>query len=125
MSETKYNFFQSTGFALNGIKIATKYNRNIRIHFLIAFSVILSCFILEMKPADIAIISMIILLVISAEMINTAIEEVVDLVTKDYRKEAKYAKDVSAGMVLIVAIGSTAIGALIFTPYVLRLFQII
>ena len=122
MNSQNHSLFQSVKFAVNGIKIATRYNRNIRIHFLIAISVLISCFVLEMTPVEIAVISMIILLVISAEMINTAIEEVIDLVTKDYREEAKFAKDVSAGMVLIVAIGSIAIGLLIFTPYILRLF---
>ena len=124
MNSQNHSLFQSVKFAVNGIKIATRYNRNIRIHFLIAISVLISCFVLEMTPVEIAVISMIILLVISAEMINTAIEEVIDLITKDYREEAKYAKDVSAGMVLIVAIGSIAIGLLIFTPYILRLFSL-
>ena len=124
MNSQNHSLFQSVKFAVNGIKIATRYNRNIRIHFLIAISVLISCFVLEMKLVEIAVISMIILLVISAEMINTAIEEVIDLITKDYREEAKFAKDVSAGMVLIVAIGSIAIGLLIFTPYILRLFSL-
>ncbi|MBP9716990.1 MAG: diacylglycerol kinase family protein [Candidatus Levybacteria bacterium] len=120
MSQTNYSFKQSLGFAINGIKIATKYNRNIRIHFIIAILVFLSCFILKMPLSDVAIIGMIILLVISVEIINTAIEEIVDLVTKDYKEEAKIAKDVSAGMVLIVAVGSIAVGILVFTPHVLR-----
>ena len=120
MSQTNYSFKQSLGFAINGIKIATKYNRNIRIHFIIAILVFLSCFILKMPLSDVAIIGMIILLVISVEIINTAIEEIVDLVTKDYREEAKIAKDVSAGMVLIVATGSVGVGFLVFTPHVLK-----
>lgn len=121
MSQTNYSFEQSLSFAINGIKIATKYNRNIRIHFIIAILVFLSCFILKMPMSDVAIIGMIILLVISVELINTAIEEIVDLVTKDYKEEAKIAKDVSAGMVLIVAVGSIAVGFLVFTPHVLKL----
>ncbi|OGH27435.1 MAG: hypothetical protein A3J18_04075 [Candidatus Levybacteria bacterium RIFCSPLOWO2_02_FULL_40_18] len=118
----RHSLFQSFKFAMEGIKIATKYNRNIRIHFIIAIIVLSSSFILKMTFIEIAVVSMIILLVISAEMINTAIEEVIDLVTKDYREEAKFAKDVSAGMVLIVASGSIAIGLLIFAPHILRLF---
>jgi len=66
---------------------------------------------------------MVISLVLGVEMINTAIEEVVDLVTKDYREEAKYAKDVSAGMVLIVAIGSFVVGLYIFLPHVLTFLK--
>lgn len=121
MNNKKPNFFKSVGFAIQGIKIAIRYNRNIKIHIVIAVLVIILTFILGLNQFEKAIICMIILLVISTEMINTAIEEIVDLVTKDYREEAKYAKDVSAGMVLIVALGSIAVGLLVFSPHVLRL----
>lgn len=121
MRGDKPTFIESVGFAIEGIKVAIRYNRNIRIHILIAILVVISAFIFGLNQFEKAIICMIILLVISAEMINTAIEEVVDLVTKDYREEAKYAKDVSAGMVLIVAAGSIAVGFLVFTPHVLKM----
>ena len=122
MSQTKFTFSQSLGFAINGIKIATKYNKNIRIHLVIAIIVLVCSIILQMQLVEMAVIAMMVLLVISAELINTAIEEVIDLVTKDYREEARIAKDVSAGMVLIVSTGSVLVGFLIFTPYVLNLF---
>lgn len=122
MNNKKPTFFESVGFAIQGIKVAIRYNRNIRIHIIIAVIVVISTFLLGLNQFEKAIICMIILLVISAEMINTAIEEIVDLVTKDYREEAKFAKDVSAGMVLIVAVGSIAVGFLVFTPHILRLF---
>lgn len=122
MINKKPNFFQSVGFAIKGIKVAIRYNRNIRIHIVMAVLTIALSFILGLNQFEKAIICMIILLVISAEMINTAIEEVVDLVVKDYREEAKFAKDVSAGMVLIVAGGSIAVGFLVFSPHILRLF---
>lgn len=121
-TEKNHSFLHSVGFALNGIKIATRYNRNIRIHFLLAAVALVAGLVFGLDLSEFAIISMIILLVISAEMINTAIEEVIDLVTKDYRQEAKYAKDVSAGMVLLVSIGSILVGLLIFTPHVLKFF---
>lgn len=120
MRGDKPTFIESFGFAIEGIKVAIRYNRNIRIHIIIAVLVVISTFIFGLNQFEKAIICMIILLVISAEMINTAIEEVVDLVTKDYREEAKYAKDVSAGMVLIVAAGSIAVGFLVFTPHILK-----
>lgn len=112
-----HSLLESFGFAINGLKLAAKYNRNIRIHFIFAILVILLSFLIGLSTVEISIIIMMVLLVISAEMINTAIEEVVDLVTKDYRVEAKVAKDVSAGMVFIVAIGSVVIGLLIFIPH--------
>ena len=56
-------------------------------------------------------------------MINTAIENMVDLISKEYHVEAKRAKDVSAGMVLVTVIGSVIVGILIFLPYLVRQFS--
>ena len=63
------------------------------------------------------------MMVITAEMVNSAIEKMVDLITKEHRQEAKIAKDVSAGMVLVTAIAAVIIGVLILSPYVLKLFH--
>lgn len=51
-------------------------------------------------------------------MINTALESMTDLITKEWRQEAKIAKDVAAGMMLLIAMGAVVIGAVIFLPYV-------
>ena len=58
-------------------------------------------------------------LVISLEMVNTAIEETVDLITKEYSELAKHAKDVSAGAVLFSAIVAFIVGCVIFLPKVI------
>jgi diacylglycerol kinase len=55
-------------------------------------------------------------------MINTAIEEIANLVKREHSQEAKIAKDVAAGMVLVTTVGSVVVGVLIFTPYILKLF---
>jgi len=55
-------------------------------------------------------------MVIVAEMVNTSIESMVDLITLERREDAKIAKDVSAGMVLISALSSVIIGMYIFLP---------
>ena len=55
-------------------------------------------------------------LVISAELINTAIETIVDMITMEKNEKAKIAKDVAAGAVLVLAIGSAIIGLVIFVP---------
>lgn len=64
-----------------------------------------------------------VLLVILSEMINTSLEEMVNLITNEHKKEAKIAKDVAAGMVLVTAIGSVIIGIFIFSPHISRLFN--
>ena len=123
MIHKEHNLIEAFGFAISGIKTAIMLNRNFKIHLIFAVLVIISCFVLGLTNSEIAIIIMVVSLVLGVEMINTAIEEVVDLVTKDYREEAKYAKDVSAGMVLIVAIGSFVVGLYIFLPHVLTFLK--
>lgn len=110
-------------FAFEGLFHALRYNQNLRIHFAIAILVILASIFFRVNPFEMGILGVMILLVISAEMINTAIEEMVNLIANDHRKEAKIAKDVAAGMVLVTALGSIIVGVLIFAPYVLKLFR--
>jgi diacylglycerol kinase (ATP) len=117
------SFFKSFKYAFRGIYYAFKFNRNIRIHFIAAILVIIASILLKVNAFEMGILGVMILLVICTEMINTAIEEVVNLLTNEHRVEAKIAKDVSAGMVLLTAIGSIIVGVLVFTPYVLKLFK--
>jgi diacylglycerol kinase len=63
-----------------------------------------------------------ILVVIVTEMINTVIEEMVDLIVQEHRQQAKIAKDVAAGMVLISAVGSLIVGFLVFGPHIYKFF---
>ena len=112
--------FQSFGYAVEGVKHAVTYDQNLRIHFIVATLVILASLFFQLNPFEIWILAVMILLVIITEMINTAIENMVDLITKEYRTEAKIAKDVSSGMVLITAVGALIVGLLIFVPYIIR-----
>ena len=111
----------SFNYAFEGIKYAMQYNQNLRIHFVIALFVIGASVFFQVTPFEMGILGIMILLVICCEMINTAIEQMVDLITKEHRQEAKVAKDVSAGMVLLTSIGSVVVGLLIFIPHILRL----
>ncbi|MFH1186714.1 MAG: diacylglycerol kinase family protein [Candidatus Levyibacteriota bacterium] len=115
--------FFSFGCALEGIGHAFKNDQNIRIHFIITLLVIIFSVYFKVNPFEMGILGITILLVISTEMINSAIEQMTDLITNEHRKEAKIAKDVSAGMVLLTAIGSVIVGFLIFIPYIAKLFK--
>jgi diacylglycerol kinase (ATP) len=117
-------FFRSFGFAFEGIKFAFKKDQNLRVHFTVALLVILLSLFLEVNPFEMGILGVMIILVIVTEMINSTIENMVDLITKEHRQEAKYAKDVAAGMVLITVIGSVIVGVLIFLPHILRLLHL-
>src|SRR3989344_2749692 len=96
-----------------------------RVHLAVAILVIVASIFFKVSPFEMGILGVMILLVLSAEMINTSIEEMTNLITREHRKEAKIAKDVSAGMVLVVIVGSVIVGVLVFLPHVLRLFRII
>lgn len=114
---------KSFSYAIEGITHAFSNDQNLIIHFTVALIVVGASILFRVTPFEMGLLGLTILLVIATEMINTAIERMVDLITKEHRVEAKIAKDVSSGMVLITAIGSVVIGILIFTPYILRLLK--
>lgn len=115
-------FINSFRYALMGISYVIKYNQNIKVHFVIAFLVLIFGIILGLTRFEMLGAGLLIVLVISAEMINSAIEKVVDLLVKVHSQEAKIAKDVSAGMVLIIALFAAIVGILIFIPHIINLF---
>jgi diacylglycerol kinase len=117
----QHTITQSFGFAFSGIKHAIKDNRNVRIHLVIGILVFLMAAILKVKSDEFIDLIVMIVLVIAAEMINTSLEEMTDLITTEHRQEAKVAKDVAAGMVLVVSIGAAIVGIYIFIPYLLKL----
>jgi len=112
----------SIRYAWAGLVYSFSNNQNLRIHFIVALIVIAAAIILHVTPFEMGILGITILLVVAVEMINSAIEEMVDLITQEHKEQAKIAKDVAAGMVLIASFGSVIIGVLIFLPHLLRLF---
>jgi diacylglycerol kinase len=113
-------FFKSFHYAAQGIHYGLKHDQNLRFHFLAAFIVILAGIMFHVNTFELGILGVMIILVITAEMVNTAIEKMVDLIIKEHHEDAKVAKDVSSGMVLIAAVGAIVVGVVIFTPYILR-----
>lgn len=114
---------QSLGFALDGLRHVYKTEANFTIHIVLSFIALLLAFILQISRLEIIAVIIMITLGLATELANTAIEEMIDLVTVEHRKEAKIAKDVAAGMMLIVAIGSILMGFIIYTPYLIKSFQ--
>ncbi|MDO8573851.1 MAG: diacylglycerol kinase family protein [Candidatus Daviesbacteria bacterium] len=107
-------------YAITGIITALKEEPNLKFHFLAGVVVIIVSLFLKISKPDFIIIIFLIGFVISVELTNTAIEAVVDKFTDKEHPGAKLAKDISAGAVLIAAITSTAVGTLIFLPYLSR-----
>lgn len=107
----------SAGYAIEGILYAAKTQRHLRYHFYIAVFVLILTYVLGVGRTDFLIVAIAVILVILAEMINTAIEYVVDLLSPEHSESARIAKDVAAGAVLITAFGAVIVGYIILFPY--------
>lgn len=107
----------SLEFALTGILTAFKEERNMRKHAVTALVVILAGFVFQVSCIEWLFLLMSIFLVVAFEIINSAIENVVDLASHyHFSMLAKKAKDMAAGAVLVVSLLAAVIGALIFLP---------
>ena len=105
--------FKSFGFAAKGISIAFKEQQNLRIHAVVVVIVIALGFFLRLTKVEWAIITLTIGFVISAELLNTAIEELVNLVSPGHHQLAGKIKDISAGAVLLAAVAAVIVGVVI------------
>ncbi len=105
-------------YALEGLSAAFKEEPNLKIHTVIALVVISAGFYFNITTIDWIIILFLICLVISLELTNTALEAVIDSFTETQHPRAKFAKDISAGAVLVISIVAVIIGLIIFLPYI-------
>jgi len=120
---TSTTFSQSSNHAIKGIWTILKNERNFRIQILVAILVFVIGAILEISHQDWIAVGFLIALVLISEAFNSVIEAVCDTVSKEYRVNIKYAKDVSAGAVLVSAILSVILGLVIFMPYILPIIK--
>lgn len=109
----------SFAHAFAGLSHAFRTQPNFVVHFLAALGVIGAAAVIHVSLVELIILLFCVMLVLLAELINTSVESVVDLVTSEWRQEAKIAKDVSAGMVLFASFFSVIIGVLIFGRHLL------
>jgi len=114
---------KSFKYALNGIFTALTICRNLKIHYLIAVIAIVAGFYFDIERLEFAVVLLTITLVVTLEMMNTAIEKAVDLLTEKYHILALIAKDIAAGAVLIASIIAFIVGALVFGPYLAALIR--
>ena len=117
------NFFKSQGHARSGIKLIFKNERNFRIDLIVAIIVVILGFLFKISHTDWIAISLVISVVFVSETINSAIEALCDTVSLEYKVNIKYAKDVSAGAVLVSALVSVITGLIVFVPYIVELVK--
>ncbi len=106
----------SFNYAFDGVVYAFKTQRNIRLHFLTAGIVLLVSLILKLTKLEILMLLTTISFVIVAEMVNTAIEVAIDMITREHHPLAAIAKNVAAGAVLVASFLAVIVGYLIFVP---------
>lgn len=112
----KRDWFASFNDAATGLVRTTKTQRNLRYHILLAFMAVVLSLFLNISRQELVVLTLVIGLVITAELFNSALENVVDLVSENYHPLAKTAKDVAAGAVLVAAGVAFTCGYLILTP---------
>lgn len=104
-------------YAIEGLISSFKTERNMKIHILAMIIVIALGLIVRLNKIDWYICIILIALVISSELFNTAIETIVDMISPEKNEKAKLVKDISAAAVLVLAIGAVIIGLMVFIPY--------
>lgn len=109
-------------YAFQGIWSSFRSERNMKIHIFMMMLVILFGILLDIRLGEWITCIILFALVIGAELFNTAIEAVVDMISLEKSPQAKLAKDISAGAVLVFAISSAIIGLIIFIPKIIDLF---
>lgn len=105
-------FVASLNCAIEGVLWATRTQRHMLVHLLAAVAVLLVALTLHLTLLEFALLALAIILVLFAELMNTAVEVVVDLVSPDFHPLAQRAKDVAAGAVLVASVGSLIMGYL-------------
>lgn len=104
----------SFNYAFQGLVYVFQRQRNMRVHVVVAVLVLLASLFFDLSRPELLAVLFAIALVFIAEMLNTAIEAAVDLVTSSFDPKAKIAKDVAAGAVLVAAVNSLVVAYLVF-----------
>lgn len=108
-------------YAIEGLVSSFKTERNMKIHIMAMIIVIALGIFMKLNKIEWCIITIAIVMVISAELFNTAIETVVDMVSPQKNPQAKLVKDIAAAAVLVLAIGAAIIGIIIFGPKIVTI----
>ena len=116
-------FIDSVNCAIEGIIHTARTQKHMRHHFLAALLLLLAVLFLKVSPLEFTLLTISVCFVLFAELINTALEAVVDLVSPEYHPLAKIAKDVAAGGVLVAAFGAAVMGYLILSKYIFPVYK--
>ena len=110
------NFWVALKNSLNGIKQTFQNERNFKIQFVFAFFAMIAGVFFKITATEWMILLLTIGMVLFAELVNTAIEILLDLYSENYHEKIKIAKDIASGAVLITAIVAVIVGGMLFLP---------
>jgi diacylglycerol kinase (ATP) len=102
--------------AIEGIIYSVRTQRHMRYHLAAALGVLIVGLLADLSRTEFILLSMAIVLVLVTEMLNTAIEVAIDMISEEYHPKAKIAKDIAAGVVLVASIGALTLAYLILYP---------
>jgi len=114
-------WIETINCAIEGILWSVRTQRHMRLHFIAALGVLFAALFFQLSNLEFLLLVLAAVFVLFAELFNTAIEVVVDMLSPDYSEAAKRAKDVAAGAVLIASIGAAVLGYLVLSGDALRL----
>ncbi len=116
-------FFNSINYSMAGLRYAYKNEQSMTIHVSITAAIIILGILLDISRLEWIICIFLLGIIMATELINTALEAVVDLITQDYHPLAKIAKDTASAAVFVFSLVAVIIGGIIFIPHVLDLFM--
>lgn len=114
-------FFKGFRYAFEGLA-AAKSERNMKFHLCATVGVTAAGFLFGISATEWMAVLLCCGMVVGAEMLNTAIEKLADMVEPAQNKQIKFVKDVAAGAVLACAIAAACVGLLVFVPKIIALF---
>jgi diacylglycerol kinase (ATP) len=110
-------FIDSVNCAIEGILYTARTQKHMRYHFLAALVILFTALLFRVPMVEFMLLALAISFVLFAELLNTGIEVVVDMISPEFHPMAKAAKDVAAGAVLVAAFGTAVVGYLVLAKY--------
>ena len=116
-------FVRSFSFSISGLKYAYKYEQSMFVHVIATICVITANVRFKVQPSEWVITVLAIGMVLAAELINTAIEAIVDMVTLEFHPLAKIAKDCGSAATFVLAMMAAVIGIVVYLPHILEILK--
>ncbi|CAM3436681.1 diacylglycerol kinase family protein [Marinicrinis lubricantis] len=120
MNPWRKSAVKSFTFAAQGIAFTLRTQRNLQLHFIAGLGVVILSFLLGVGTSQLCLLILAMAMVIACELLNTAVECIVDLVQPEFHPLAKAAKDTAAAAVLVSAVFAVCIGILILLPEIVH-----